>query len=137
MMHAAVVKKLTADTDGDARLFDDASRERNISRDHDITGFEQLDDPVVGDVSAFRNGQQPNQIGGRNAHGLIGNQNQLNLKSSGGSIKNLPDRHRAGIRIDPDAKWRFVVCIQDGLLFSLAVGAVARVVSSSIVFGRR
>ena len=73
-LYAVIVVEFSACSDCHSTLFNDAGGQRNIAGDRNVAGIEHFNDPVVGDVSAVRNGHDVDQVGSRNAHRLIGDE---------------------------------------------------------------
>src|SRR3954468_23334436 len=101
-MHAVLVKQLAANADSNCCVFDYASSQWYVTRDHHIPGCEHLNNLVVSDISTFGDSNQSDQFIRWNMHRLVGDQRQPPLYSAGGSIENLLDLSRACICINPD-----------------------------------
>lgn len=96
--------ELAARIDRQATRFDDLRGQRNVGRDHQITGTHALDDFTIGDIKATRYLQRfdPGRWWGMQP--AIGYQRQRHFDAHSRAKQDFLDDARAGIGVDPDVQ---------------------------------
>src|SRR3569832_1669062 len=84
-----------------AALAEHFGRQRYISRDDEIAGFDPLHDFTVRNIESGRHLQRPNEARRRCAQPGIGDQGLIDFQAIGGPKQDFLDRHGTGIRINP------------------------------------
>ena len=84
-----------------AAFFDHFRGKRNVARDDEVTGFQSLDDFVVGDIESPRDLKRVYVWRKRRVYRLVRNQRQLHTSPIGGPEKDLLGDNRTGVCINP------------------------------------
>jgi hypothetical protein len=94
--------QFAARIDGLAPFRDHVSGQRNISRNHQITGHNQFDNASIGDVHPPKDADTVDEPRRRGAHGLIGDERHFNLTPLRGAIQQRFDFARTRVSVNPN-----------------------------------